>query len=142
MLGRNEPKRGGRSGKRGRDSHRDWGFGILGYQTRGDRVGGTTRDSVRSRGQKRVKGRKEDRRKKEGKKGKREGEKEMYRGGGRERKREIDQGRQRSKTPGGCQPSAPTLLAWQRGRPCWEVGTGRRLSPGRRVECLYDVFIP
>lgn len=50
-------------------------IGVLGFW--GTRLGqtglgGTTRDSVRSRGQKRMKGSKEDRRKKEGKKGKKE----------------------------------------------------------------------
>lgn len=44
----------------------------------------------------------------------------------------------------GAQPSSTLLpvLGLAASRPCRGVGTGLWQSPGRRVECLRDVFIP
>lgn len=70
---------------------------------------------------------------------KRDWEKEMYRGRERGRKRGKRPRQAEKQAPGGWQPSVPGLAA---GRWCWGVGTGRRWSPGRRAECLRDVFIP
>lgn len=60
----------------------------------------------------------------------------------REKERERDQGRQKSKPRGAGSPlplPPPGLAA---GRQCWGVGVGRRRRPGRKAECLRDVFIP
>lgn len=97
----------------------------------------TAGDSVRSRGQRRMKGRQN----KEREKGeRRETGKRKCIEEGKEEEREEKRARQAEKqAPGGWQPSVPGLAA---GRWCWGVGTGRRWSPGRRAECLRDVFIP
>lgn len=124
--------------ERSRYSHRERGAWGPDYQREIDRQTDSLMDFSlqRSRGQRRMKGRKEEEKRKEGERG--ETEKEMYRG--KERERESKVGRGASPGELATSPAPTLLLAWQPAGPAGEWAPGgcgaQAGEPNVSVMCL------